>query len=456
MSDDKPRHRDQLPADLRHRRVARGDRRGDRRGAAQPPHLRHHALATAASIRRRAPRSCASSSSRAACTACRSRCTSTELLERECPRLLMLLRQFPMSIEIHRTLAQARNAADPFVVADDHSVWHQLAPRAAARDCCAALAGGRHPDPAALRRDLGPVRARGLGDHAGPLNRQGFLRPAIFPPGCSLLEFRAGSDVLQGALHRSKPDTPRETDKAPLENQPQGSSKDEIHVPARRPDRRRPRRLRQDRNPAAGRAEGRGQAGRSRRRGSEARRGARPPRPPPAPRPPPPPAHRLPRRPPPRPTATSRAAPRRPASRSRPTRASSSFPPRSNRTPLGKAGLRAGFLFHTESSKEEGPDPFADRPRLAASLALAVPSEIENERRLRNSWPLQLSGGKPRSNTCTLKQSSPNPVHFRFASAASRSAKGSGPSSRVRSWRIGKAKRSHARLDEGGRGRSMP
>ena len=50
----------------------------------------------------------------------------TDLLERENPRLLRLLRQFPMSIEIHRTLAQARNAADPFVLADDHSVWHQL------------------------------------------------------------------------------------------------------------------------------------------------------------------------------------------------------------------------------------------------------------------------------------------------------------------------------------------
>ena len=50
----------------------------------------------------------------------------TELLERENPRLLTLLRQFPMSIEIHRTLAQARNATDPFILADDHSVWHQL------------------------------------------------------------------------------------------------------------------------------------------------------------------------------------------------------------------------------------------------------------------------------------------------------------------------------------------
>jgi len=49
-----------------------------------------------------------------------------ETLERDCPRLLGLLRQFPMSIEIHRTLAQARQAMDPFIVADDHSVWHQL------------------------------------------------------------------------------------------------------------------------------------------------------------------------------------------------------------------------------------------------------------------------------------------------------------------------------------------
>lgn len=49
-----------------------------------------------------------------------------EVLHRECPRLLALLRQFPMSIEIHRTLGQARGASDPFVLADDHSVWHQL------------------------------------------------------------------------------------------------------------------------------------------------------------------------------------------------------------------------------------------------------------------------------------------------------------------------------------------
>ncbi|MEO5693249.1 MAG: hypothetical protein ABIQ72_09005 [Usitatibacter sp.] len=51
---------------------------------------------------------------------------NTDNLERESPRLLQLLRQFPMSIEIHRTVAQARNAMDPFVLADDHSVWRQL------------------------------------------------------------------------------------------------------------------------------------------------------------------------------------------------------------------------------------------------------------------------------------------------------------------------------------------
>ena len=50
----------------------------------------------------------------------------TSLLERENPRLLTLLRQFPMSIEIHRTVGAARNARDAFVVADDHSVWRQL------------------------------------------------------------------------------------------------------------------------------------------------------------------------------------------------------------------------------------------------------------------------------------------------------------------------------------------
>lgn len=57
----------------------------------------------------------------------------TDPLERECPRLIALLRQFPMSVQIHRTLAQARDAQDAFVIADDHSLWrqvHQSQPRA--------------------------------------------------------------------------------------------------------------------------------------------------------------------------------------------------------------------------------------------------------------------------------------------------------------------------------------
>lgn len=49
-----------------------------------------------------------------------------EQLERNEPRLIALLRQLPASIAIHRTIGQARNAMDPFVVADDHSVWHLL------------------------------------------------------------------------------------------------------------------------------------------------------------------------------------------------------------------------------------------------------------------------------------------------------------------------------------------
>ena len=49
-----------------------------------------------------------------------------EVLQRTQPRLLALLREFPSAIEIHRTVGEARNAHDPFVVADDHSAWHRL------------------------------------------------------------------------------------------------------------------------------------------------------------------------------------------------------------------------------------------------------------------------------------------------------------------------------------------
>ena len=49
-----------------------------------------------------------------------------EHAERHEARLMALLRQFPGAVAIHRTVGQARNTTDPFVLADDHSVWHQL------------------------------------------------------------------------------------------------------------------------------------------------------------------------------------------------------------------------------------------------------------------------------------------------------------------------------------------
>jgi hypothetical protein len=49
-----------------------------------------------------------------------------ERLERHEPRLIALLRQMPHAISVHRTVGEARKAADPFVLADDHSVWHLM------------------------------------------------------------------------------------------------------------------------------------------------------------------------------------------------------------------------------------------------------------------------------------------------------------------------------------------
>lgn len=49
-----------------------------------------------------------------------------EGLARTQPRLIALLREFPSAIEIHRTVGEALNARDPFVIADDHSAWHLL------------------------------------------------------------------------------------------------------------------------------------------------------------------------------------------------------------------------------------------------------------------------------------------------------------------------------------------
>lgn len=50
----------------------------------------------------------------------------TDGLERDCPRLLILLRQFPSAIHIHRATGVALQASDPFVIADTAHFWHRL------------------------------------------------------------------------------------------------------------------------------------------------------------------------------------------------------------------------------------------------------------------------------------------------------------------------------------------
>ena len=51
---------------------------------------------------------------------------NTDALERDCPRLLMLLRQFPTGVRIHRATGVAQQAQDPFIIADQMHFWHKL------------------------------------------------------------------------------------------------------------------------------------------------------------------------------------------------------------------------------------------------------------------------------------------------------------------------------------------
>jgi hypothetical protein len=50
----------------------------------------------------------------------------TQEVERDCPRLVILARQFPLSIELRRTQGEARKASDPMLVADTRSAWHRM------------------------------------------------------------------------------------------------------------------------------------------------------------------------------------------------------------------------------------------------------------------------------------------------------------------------------------------
>jgi hypothetical protein len=49
-----------------------------------------------------------------------------EYIERDCPRLQTLLRQFPYAIAVHRTLPEAQRVQDGFVIADGQNLFHRF------------------------------------------------------------------------------------------------------------------------------------------------------------------------------------------------------------------------------------------------------------------------------------------------------------------------------------------
>ncbi len=50
----------------------------------------------------------------------------TETLERDCPRIILLLRQFSHAVSIRRTLQAARHVYDPFVIFDASHYVHRF------------------------------------------------------------------------------------------------------------------------------------------------------------------------------------------------------------------------------------------------------------------------------------------------------------------------------------------
>ena len=50
----------------------------------------------------------------------------TANVTRDCPRLMMLLKQFSHGLKVHKTLAPARRVYDPFAVADDTRFVHRF------------------------------------------------------------------------------------------------------------------------------------------------------------------------------------------------------------------------------------------------------------------------------------------------------------------------------------------
>jgi hypothetical protein len=50
----------------------------------------------------------------------------SDYLERECTRMILLLRQFPYAVQIHRTLTEAQRVQDGFVIADGQHYFHRF------------------------------------------------------------------------------------------------------------------------------------------------------------------------------------------------------------------------------------------------------------------------------------------------------------------------------------------
>ncbi len=50
----------------------------------------------------------------------------SDYLERDCTRMIILLRQFPHAIQIHRTLPEAQQVQDGFIIADGCHYFHRF------------------------------------------------------------------------------------------------------------------------------------------------------------------------------------------------------------------------------------------------------------------------------------------------------------------------------------------
>ena len=50
----------------------------------------------------------------------------SDYLERDCTRMIILLRQFPYAVQIHRTLPEAQRVQDGFVIADGQHYFHRF------------------------------------------------------------------------------------------------------------------------------------------------------------------------------------------------------------------------------------------------------------------------------------------------------------------------------------------